>query len=173
MLFIYGLQPHTSMGLLDVASSRKTEWLKHPDYDLYKPRFSPDGRWIGFIAETAPGRLRVFVAPFEADRPPAEKDWIGVTGEHRHDKPEWSPDGNLLYFTSDRDGFQCIWAQRLTSAKQPVGPPLEIYHSHSARRSLTNVGVKPLELAVGPDKLVFTQGEITGNIWMAKLEGQK
>lgn len=32
----------------------------------------------------------------------------------------WAPDANLVYFLSDRDGFRCIWAQRLEpGAKRP------------------------------------------------------
>ena len=37
-------------------------------------------------------------------------------------KPFWSPDGNLLYFLSSRDGFLCLWAQWLDpSTKHPLG----------------------------------------------------
>ena len=78
-------------------------------------------------------------------------------------------DGNLLYYTSDRDGYRCIRAQRLDpKTKRPVGPPID---SHSARRSLTNAGIEFLEISLSSDKLVFNLGEITGNVWMAKLEG--
>jgi hypothetical protein len=34
---------------------------------------------------------------------------------------------------------------------------------------MLNVGLTPLEVAVGPDKIVFVQGEVTGNIWMAEF----
>jgi hypothetical protein len=81
----------------------------------------------------------------------------------------------LLYFLSERDGFRCIWAQRLhSSTKQPLGPLLPVYHFHSPRRSLLNVGDSGVVgLGVARDKLVFTLGERTGNIWMATMEGQK
>ena len=63
----------------------------------------------------------------------------------------------------------CIWAQRLDPpTKRPVGPPLELYHSHSARRSLLNAEIIPLELHVAPGRLLFHLGEITGNIWMVE-----
>jgi hypothetical protein len=97
--------------------------------------------------------------------------WIPITeGTQWDDNPRWSPDGSLLYFTSERDGYRCIWAQRLdTKTRKPAGAPFSVYHSHSSRRSLLNVGLAPLEMAVGPDKIVFVQGEVTGNIWIAKL----
>jgi eukaryotic-like serine/threonine-protein kinase len=94
-------------------------------------------------------------------------DWIPVTdGENLDDKPRWSPDGNLLYFTSERDGFRCIWAQRLDAvSKRPVSAPFGVYHFHTSRRSLMNVGLGPLEISVARNALVFNLGEITGNIW--------
>ena len=137
---------------------------------LVRARFSPDDRWISFGETTGPGRSRVEIAPFAAGTVPSRDRWIAVTDDESfHDKPVWSPDGNLLYFTSDRDGFRCIWAQRLDpKTKRPVGPPLQIYHSHSARRSLLNANIIPLELHVAPGRLVFHLGEITGNIWMVE-----
>jgi eukaryotic-like serine/threonine-protein kinase len=94
-------------------------------------------------------------------------EWIPITaGELSDDKPRWSPDGNLMYFTSNRDGFMCIWAQRLQhDTKRPVGAPFDVYHFHTSRRSLANVGLGPLETSVARSALVFNLGEVTGNIW--------
>jgi hypothetical protein len=78
-----------------------------------------------------------------------------------------------MYFTSEIDGFRCISAQRVDpGTKRPQGPPIPIYHSHHARRSLLNVGLDPLKISVARDRIVFTMGERSGNIWMAKLEGK-
>ena len=45
------------------------------------------------------------------DAPPSEDKWIWITDHSTfHDKGWWSPDGNLLYYTSDGDGFKCIRA---------------------------------------------------------------
>jgi serine/threonine protein kinase len=163
-----------SIGLFDLESRQKTELIKHPQRFLARARFSPDDRWISFHALTSRGRSRVQIVPFRDGTAPSPDQWIAITDDESfHDKPVWSPDGNLLYFTSDRDGFRCVWAQRLDPAtKQPAGPPIEIHHSHGARRSLLNAGILPLELHVAPGRLVFHLGEITGNIWMAKLEGK-
>ena len=77
--------------------------------------------------------------------------------------------GNLLYFYSKRDGFMCIWAQRLDPAsKRPSGAPFAVRHFHSARLAIPPVG--SLGLAVAENKIVFTQRETAGNIWMARFE---
>ena len=73
-----------------------------------------------------------------------------------------------IYFTSDRDGYRCIFRQSLnTATKQPVAEPLAVYHSHEARRSLLNAGSGNSEIAVGLDRIVFLQTELSGNVWIA------
>ena len=117
------------------------------------------------------GLYRVLVAPYQNDSPSREDQWITIAEETRVvlEKPRWSPDGNLLYYTSDVDGFRCIYARRLDPAtKRPVGQPIELYHSHSARRSLMNAAFGPQEISLSPDRSFFNLGETTGNIWMAE-----
>jgi hypothetical protein len=53
----------------------------------------------------------------------------------------WSPDGALLYFLSEREGFRCILAQRLDPAtKRLLGEAFPVRHFHTARRSLMTIG---------------------------------
>ncbi len=160
-------KPIVSIGLLQLPAKEKVELIQHAEYSLYQPHFSPDDRWIAFLAKTGQDRSRVYVVPFKGASRHVLGDWIPVTdGDNLDDKPRWSPDGNLLYFTSERDGFRCIWAQRLDAvSKRPVGAPFGVYHFHTSRRSLMNVGLGPLEISVARNALVFNLGEITGNIW--------
>jgi hypothetical protein len=93
-----------------------------------------------------------------------------TSGEFWDDKPRWSPDGSVLYFTSLRDGFHCLWAQRLRSdTKQPIGPPFPLQHFHSARLSMNNTGFAGLAIAVARDRIFLNLGEVTGNIWTTRL----
>jgi hypothetical protein len=76
----------------------------------------------------------------------------------------------LLYGELNRDGFRCIWAQRLDPAtKHPVGSPFAVFHSHNTRLSLGNQGAYSTPV-VGRDKMFFSMGERTGNIWMAEFK---
>jgi serine/threonine protein kinase len=169
-------QPRGSMalGLIDVAARRKTDYLEHSSRGLMRARFSPDGRWISFVEMDRPGFNRIMIAPFDLPGP-AEDKWIAITGNTTfHDKPRWSPDGNLLYFISDLDGYRCIYARRLEpTTKRPLGEAFNVYHSHSAGRSLMNMGFQFLEISLSRDRLVSNFGEVTGNIWIAKRNGQK
>jgi len=44
-----------------------------------------------------------------------------------------------------------------------------VFHSHGARVSLRNANWVGQGLSVARDKIVFNQGEITGNIWMTEI----
>jgi serine/threonine protein kinase/Tol biopolymer transport system component len=163
--------PNVALGLFDIATRRQIDYLVSPTYGVARVRFSPDGRWISFTAINNLGS-HIAIAPVRREAGPREDEWISITPHRpvRQDKARWSPDGQLLYYTSDIDGFRCVWAQRLDPrTKRPVGEPLEIYHSHSVRRSLTNVDVPVFfELSLTADKLFLNMGETTGNIWTAE-----
>ena len=138
---------------------------------LSEGRFSPDDRWISFIEALPTQRARIWVAPADGASS-GDTTWIPITtGESWDDKPRWSPSGRLLYFVSQRDGFRCIWAQRLdASSKRPLGPPFAVAHFHGGRVSMMNVRLAILGFAVARDQLVFNLGEVTGNIWSARTQ---
>lgn len=170
ILYWYSIQrPMVSIGMLHLPSGQKSELIQYPEYSLYQPHFSPDDRWIAFVAKIGQDRSRIYITPFRTSMTHGGDAWVAVTdGENLDDKPRWSPDGNLMYFTSERDGFRCIWAQRLDPmTKRSLGPPFSVYHFHTSRRSLMNVGLGPLEISVARNALIFNLGEITGNIWRA------
>ena len=134
-------------------------------------RLSPDERWIAFHTIPRIDARQVYVAPFRGPVPIEQKEWIPVTdGQAMERYGAWSPDGNTLYFLSERDGFRCIRAQRLDPvSKHPVGPPLDIYHFHQARRSLGSGDPVYNGFQVAVDKAVFALLETTGNIWMTEI----
>ena len=119
-----------------------------------------------------PERRALYIAPLQ-DAAPPESEWHAITsGEFSDDKPRFSPDGNLLYFTSNRDGFVCLWAQRLDPAKKPIGLAFALHHLHSARLSMLNLSLAALDISVAHDKIVFNLSELTGNIWLTELPPQ-
>jgi eukaryotic-like serine/threonine-protein kinase len=151
--------------IVDLVSGRKRDLLATRRW-IATDSFSPDGRWFSFI-EIGSTALRSYLAP-TSEQPVPESAWIPVMDGEAW---AWSPDGNLLYVTSWRDGHLCIWARHLDPAtKRPVGEPFAVFHSHSARLSLSN----QIEhvVAVGGNKLIFSMGERTGNSWMAEWKQQ-
>ncbi len=121
-------QSPMSLALFDIATRQKTDYLEHPQYDLARARFSSDGRWISTVSIGEPGSNRIVLIPFQSHAPPGEDQWISITDARIfHDKPRWSPDGNLLYFTSD--------PRRVPLYSRPAsGPNDEAPHRTSPRR---------------------------------------
>ena len=170
LLFLAGSP--TGVVVLHLPSGRKTRALQRSPHSLWQARFSPDGRWISVLEpREAQGHTRLWVVPFRDGSVPDADQWVGVTsGDAWDDKPRWSPDGNLMYFTSLRDGFHCLWAQRLRpDTKQPIGPAFPVKHFHTARLSMSNAGFTGLETSVGRDKIFINLGELSGNIWTMRL----
>jgi len=151
--------------------TREDRTLLEADTAPYQTSLSPDETMVAFVQLTSAQTAKVLVAPATGMWPIPKSEWISITdGTQWDDKPRWSPDGNLLYFTSERDGYRCLWAQRLEPrTRRPAGAPFAVAHFHSSRRSMLNVGLTPLEIGVAPDRIVFVQGEVTGNIWLAHL----
>jgi eukaryotic-like serine/threonine-protein kinase len=142
--------------------------VTHPEFSLYRGHFSPDEKWILFHADRpGVGTTRVFVAPYYPGRTSPENEWVAVTsGEAFDDAPRWSPDGDRIYYVSDRDGFRCIWMQPLSHlTKKPIGGPVPLRHFHSRHGGLKGVPLTALDLAVAPDRLIYTVSEQRGNLW--------
>ena len=152
-----------SVELMKISTGERQTVLSHPSSNLYEARLSPDGRWIAFAAGATNSRGRVFIAPVRSS-PPPEREWIAVEPEGSGD-PAWSPDGNVLYFRSKRDGYHCIWARKLGPGKTPSGEPIGILHLHSAGLGISYLKSTELGVAVTKDRLTLNLGRTTGSLW--------
>jgi eukaryotic-like serine/threonine-protein kinase len=155
------------VGLFNLTTGKRTELLKRRNSDVESAQFSPDNRWIAFTVDSLAedGSSHLFVAGFRGEEELREDEWIAVTEPTAICyTPRWSPDGNLLYFASNQDGFFCIWAQHLDPAtKHPFGPAFSVYHFHRAQ-------LPRAVFSVARNKMVFTLSELTGNIWMTTIK---
>jgi len=159
-----------SLFCLDLRTGRKTELLKNGKYTAREATFSPDGRWIALVAGMDRGaRFKAFLAPFNGVMA-AETNWIPVMDESSVSSLHWSRDGNLLYFFHLRDGFRCLWAQRLHGvSKRPVETPFPVQHFHKSQR----YPVFGSWISVARDKLAVNLSEHFTNVWMTELQGER
>jgi hypothetical protein len=108
------------------------------------------------------------VVPADARNTLTPDGWIRITGDNTQDgKPRWSPDGNLIYFISARDGFYCLWAQRLDpQTKKPVGPAFVVFHMHGIRNSMNEIPTQYVSISVGQGKVAMPLADVKGNVWL-------
>jgi Tol biopolymer transport system component len=174
VLYKKGITTQTEFVLRDIDSGRETVLLRHPKYNVTAARFSPDGHWMSFqVVVEAANKRQIFVTPIRDGIAAPESEWLPITDGSGLDRNAvWSPDGSLLYFLSERDGFRCVWAQRLSAVTKHVsGAPFAVYHFHQARRSLMPAQeIARIGLSVTRDKIVFSMAETNGNIWLASFQ---
>jgi len=170
----YGYRSSVVALMTNLETRNRSLFLESPGKSLYGFRWSPDSRWIVFQAEESHQYVAsstLYVAPFTGDQGPSETAWIPITdGSTKEELPRWSPDGHWIYSLSNRDGFDCIWANPVDAqTKRPSGTAVTVFHSHGSRLSLRNANQISREMSVAMNRIVFNQGEITGNIWMTEI----
>jgi eukaryotic-like serine/threonine-protein kinase len=99
---------------MEVSTGAVVDLIRHPKHKIDVARFSADDQWLAFTMELKPGYTPTFIAPVRNGIAASEAEWKQITSQGSDGRIWWSPDGNLLYFLSDRDGSAaCIWGQRL------------------------------------------------------------
>jgi WD40-like Beta Propeller Repeat len=91
-------------------------------------------------------------------------------GKHSDDKPQFSPDGSTVYFTSARDAYLCIWAQRLDPAtNHPLGPPFAYEHFHNHGGWVAAIHQWSSDLSVARDKMLINLPQGDSDIWLTRV----
>jgi Tol biopolymer transport system component len=164
----------TGLGLADPRSGAVIPVANAPvDRSLNRPALSPDNRWIAFRA-MAPGAQTVYVAPFQRSLPIPESAWVAVGPAERDLRPVgWSPSGRMLYLFSARDGFRCLYVQRVDPASGRLqGVITVVKHMHNVRGpgggggSVVSTGAGN---AVGRQQILFDFPDQEVNIWQMRL----
>ncbi len=164
-LVVHGGDP-TQINILDIASRQQIPLVKHPDYNVLYGRWSPDNRWISFTARVEPAVGRIVIAPADGPKPIPESAWLTIAEAQPDDNANWSLDGKTLYFTSSKDGYSCLWGQRVdASSRQPVGEAFAVQHFHG-RLSFDHGG-----WSAAAGRIAIPLVERTGNIWMMSRSG--
>ena len=167
----YTPSPNLVFRVVDVDTGQVSDvGLEHPEYPHGSLRYSPRGDWLTFMLfpGESSGESRIYVARVENRQPVDHSQWIEITSGGTEGHPWWSPDGNTIYFLSNRDEFACIWAQPLDAAtKRPKGSLKVLRHLHDRQR-MRSTGGAYFGYAMTADALYFPAYEARGNIWLAE-----
>jgi Tol biopolymer transport system component/DNA-binding winged helix-turn-helix (wHTH) protein len=132
-------------------------------YSLWQAHLSPDGKHIVFVGVNPRSdnkQSAIYVMPSEGG------DWLPITGDdHWADKPRWSPDGNLIYYVIEKNGFLNVWAIRFDSLSgKTVGAPFQITAFESPGLMLPSL-IEASDISLSPGKLAIDLQETSGSIW--------
>jgi Tol biopolymer transport system component/DNA-binding winged helix-turn-helix (wHTH) protein len=131
--------------------------------NIFESRFSPDQRWISFMAvdrtDARVSRVNVVPAAGGGWRPVTEGLWYD-------DKPHWSRDGRTLYFLSDRSGMFNLWARHFDpDTGTVVGEPFQVTSFASPRQTISGELTRS-QIAVTSTHLVLPLTESAGELWI-------
>jgi Tol biopolymer transport system component/DNA-binding winged helix-turn-helix (wHTH) protein len=134
-----------------------------PKRNLFNQRFSPDQRWITFLAHDLlyNSTSTVYVIPAGGGA------WRAMTdGAAFDDKPRWGPDGRVLYYVSNRDGVRNVWARRFDNSNgTTIGEPFPVTSFRSPQFLISPQAVQ-MDIAVTATHLLVPMSESRGDVWM-------
>ena len=147
----------------DASPGRVRVIASDPKRNLFNQRFSPDQRWITFLAHDLMynSTSTVYVIPA------AGGAWRAMTdGAAFDDKPRWGPDGRVLYYVSNRDGVRNIWARRFDNTNgTTLGEPFPVTSFRSPQFLISPQAVQ-MDIAVTATHLLVPMSESRGDVWM-------
>jgi len=152
---------------LDAAGGRRGPFLDTTSQgELYDAALAPSDTWVAFTLALPDGTAGLYLATV-GDQPTAAATWTKLAEDRNFiGSPTWSSDGKILYYGSKRDGFICVWTQRITDDGKPSGEPFAAFHNH-ASPDLKHSGQSHMTAALG--RLYMVLGEVKGDLWSLKL----
>jgi dipeptidyl aminopeptidase/acylaminoacyl peptidase len=121
-----GVQSHSELVVIDVASGKRTALASDPEFDYGSPRFSPDGQTIvasrsGHHTPEKAHDVTLVTVPVRGngdtdvtDIAPGLDRWPGA--------PEWDEQGRSAYFTTDDGGRHPLYRATTSGAVARVTP---------------------------------------------------
>ena len=153
---------------LDTRSGALPDLFRHPGYLFNQVRCSTDGHWLvahGRFARTP----QIVAIPLKGNQTAPEAEWVTVVDRPGNFIPRWSIDGRVVYFVSQRDGFRCLWAQRVDGiSKRPRGDAFPVYHVHQS--GIPGPRRQVFMYDVSQNRMVLDMDQQAGNVWLADVD---
>ena len=162
---------HTAIVLLPVAAAPHAEAAAQvvtsiPVGTISQPSMSPDGRWMAFRARALPGWSRFARIAVVSAAGGTAAQWTILTSDGASaDKPRWSDDGQVLYFTSTNGDLTNAWGVGFDGVTgRASGAPFQLTSfSGPSAHILPDLG--PMEMAVAGGRLVLPIVSPKGGLW--------
>jgi Tol biopolymer transport system component len=150
----------TDLYVVELASGAVTQLTNDRFSDL-QPAWSPDGSRIAFATDRGAGTdfVRLTFSPMQLalyDLESQTIETLDVFADVKHINPAWAPDGESLYFISDRGGFNDVYRLDVASG--------EAYQVTNLATGVSGIADLSPALSVA---------EQTGNLAYSVFEGQR
>src|SRR6266702_6333540 len=149
---------------------KRLERLTNDSYADVEPAWSPDGSEIAFVTDRFSTRLDLLrygnyeLALLDVRTGAIRR--LPAFDEAKNIDPQWSPDGNSLYFVSDREGISNVYRIEIAS-----GRLFQITNLSTGASGITDLS-PALSVAQGTGRLVFGVYESAGYNLYAIDSGQ-
>jgi Tol biopolymer transport system component/DNA-binding winged helix-turn-helix (wHTH) protein len=165
------LSPHISLALFPVdaapaAEKAATVVVADAAYDVWQGNYSPNGRWLAFVAlERAPRKTGTTVE-IVSSAGGAGAAWLRVTTSGAADKPRWSPDGRRLFYTVRSILGYDVWSVPFDPERgRLTGPASQVTRFTNPDHQLSP-DVSYAEPSVSRTFMILPIMERRGSIWM-------
>ncbi len=126
LLFLRSYEERDSLEIVDTEGQQWPQKLIAKDDFYMQPTWHPDNRRIAWIAWNHPNmpwdgaELWLGALEIPASGLPILKDKVRIAGDERTSvfQPQFSPDGRLLAYVSDADGWQQLYVHDLVSGER-------------------------------------------------------
>ena len=134
---------------------------------FWQARYSPDNRWVSFVAQRMqnPGTVEIGIVAAGSNR---ATTWTRILDDHVWpDKPRWSPDGRTLYFLSrGADGYFNLWGVPIEPARgAQAGKPFQVTHFNSPDWHI-DPNMAHAEIGLAGGRLVLPMQSLKGSVWL-------
>jgi len=174
LVYVPGTSGTSGFELAWVDRNGQVELLPSEPREFSALGLSPDGQRIALEIQGDAGQWSIWI--YEVER---EGSQVLLTTESTNRSPVWSPDGEWVFFASDRGGNYDVWKQRadrsldaelILDTEAPAWPSSisadgEMLLFTSGPTSNRDVGVLALNSDQEPDMLVATAANERGGIF--------
>lgn len=136
----------SQLWIVNLTTNEKRQLDAGPD--AVSPRWSPHNQRIAFWGLRAGTKREIWTLPVQGGTP------VAVTNDDYDDAlPVWSPDGQYLYFSSNRNGRLALWRVALDEASGRTLAEPELVPTPSSNSFELSLAAQPVN---GTQRLVYT-----------------
>lgn len=126
-------------------------------YGALSVRWHPSQEIVAYIESTGWSTTR---HPLRAMRPEDGEAFFVTDGTTEVWSPMWSPQGDHLYYISDRNGVLDLWRRSISNTGEPTGP---------AEPLTTGLGIRSVALSRDGNKIAYSKGRRVANVWRVPI----